>query len=92
MQGQPAGLFAVSSGQEDILTNRTLLLSRYNQQNQEEKNVYFQTMCNISSLLHVEYPQNTTFHDHFVVRYLNKYRDVGMDHHFTVGNWYVTNV
>jgi hypothetical protein len=42
---------------------------------------------NISYLIQHVYRTETDFHDQFVVKYLNKFRDANFTHTFTVGNW-----
>ena len=43
--------------------------------------------CNLSFLMQKVYRENTDFHDHYVVYYLNKYKDPKFHFNFTVGNW-----
>ncbi len=82
---QPGGLFAVATGID--LVNATKLAISYSLLSKPLKDYYFNQACNMSSLLHEVYPTFSTFHDKYVIRYLNKYRDVGFTHTFTEGNW-----
>eukprot|EP01038_Epipyxis_sp_PR26KG_P014212 gene14212-19069_t len=83
--GKPAGLWGKDHGVSSV--NLTLLQSKYALQSQHVKDYYFHASCNMSALLHVHYRQKTDFHDDYVIRYLNKYKDNNLKHNFTIGNW-----
>jgi hypothetical protein len=81
----PAGL---ASGAENIdQSNATLIKLNYAKKSTTEKNQFIYLGCNISYLMHEVYRNKTTFHDEFVIRYLNKYKYPTYSHNFTVGNW-----
>jgi len=82
---QPAAIFGVANGIDTV--NMTKVKLGFDALSAADRNYYFLQTCNISSLLHEVYPNKTDFHDKYVVRYLNKYRDVGFTHEFRVGNW-----
>lgn len=81
---QPAGLWGVDAGVSGV--NRTNLLLRYKQQSDSVRQNYFQLQCNISLLVHEYYRKNTTFHDEFVIKYLNNHV-TSLNHTFSVGKW-----
>lgn len=82
---KPAALWAAY---RDISTvNTTALYLLYNKVSSTDKEVYFYLAINISYLMEVVYRTQTDFHDHFVVNYINKYKDSAFTHDFTVGNW-----
>ena len=82
---QPSGFFGVATGKD--LVNMTKVTMAYDLLSTSDQSYFFLQACNMSSLVHAVYPNRTNFHDKYVVRYLNKYRDVGFTHDFTVGNW-----
>lgn len=85
MVSQPAALWGKET--ERITDNLTQLAVDFKNQPASLRNSYYHLSCNISVLLHDVYRNSTDFHDHFVVRFLNKYKDPNFSHNFTVGNW-----
>jgi hypothetical protein len=82
---RPAGIWAATMGNSTV--NKTDLYLKYNAQPQDIKDYYFHFSCNISILQHQIYRNATAFHDEYVVRFINKYKDPELKHNFTIGNW-----
>lgn len=81
----PAGLWGIDYGITSL--NMTYVQFKYKQQSKAVRSEYFLHSCNISSLIFKYYREETDFHDIFVVKYLNKYKEVSLNHTFTVGKW-----
>jgi hypothetical protein len=81
----PAGLASAIDQINQI--NSTLVSMNYAKKSSVEKDQLIALGCNISYLLHEVYRNSTTFHDHYVIRYLNKYKYPSYSHNFTLGNW-----
>jgi hypothetical protein len=82
---QPAALWGKDNGL--ITDNLTALHLQYGRLDQATKDHYFDLSCKLSVLMQDVYRTSTDFHDNFVVRFLNKYKDPEFAHNFTVGNW-----
>jgi hypothetical protein len=82
---RPAGLYALQN--EESSTNSTYLQFVYKQLTASEKENVFNAVTNISYLMFEAYPKLTAFHDYYVIRFINKYKEAEMTHHFTEGNW-----
>ena len=81
----PAGLMGLLTGLD--LVNSSNLQYEYGLLSASESDRYFYLACNLSYLLYEVFPQQTDFHDHYTIRYLNKYKDPDLNHSFSVGNW-----
>lgn len=82
---QPAGLWGSNTGVSTV--NETFFVAQYRKQSTAIRQIYQQLACNVSSLIHREFRTQTSFHDEYVVRYLNRRKDPNFVHDFTVGNW-----
>jgi hypothetical protein len=82
---QPAALWGKDNGV--VTDNLTFLHHEYQKIGDGLKTHYFDLSCNLSVLMQDVYRTSTGFHDNFVVRFLNKYKDPKFSHNFTVGNW-----
>lgn len=82
---RPAGLWGADTGANTV--NKTALHATYSLLSQTVKDKYIFLATNISYLIHSVFRTETAFHDEFVVRYLNKFKDPDFAHNFTVGNW-----
>ena len=82
---QAAGLWAANSSM--ATTNLTLVYVNYFKQSAETRQTFFYFAGNLTSLMYDVYRNYTEFHDIFVVKYLNKFKDPDFTHDFTVGKW-----
>jgi hypothetical protein len=82
---KPAGLWGADNGISSV--NFTNLLVNYRKVDESIKLNYFYLSCNLSQLVQDVYRTSTSFHDIYVIRYLNKYQDSSLNYTFTVGNW-----
>jgi hypothetical protein len=78
----PSGLWGVDFGFDNF--NRTLKKIKYDLLSQTTKTGFFLLGCNVSSLQYEVYPSITTFHDQFIVKYLNKNADPLFTHRFSI--------
>jgi hypothetical protein len=85
LHNQPAGLWGVDHGISGV--NTTLLYLAFNKESGSVKLRYQQFACNLTTLLFEVYPQMTKFHDIFVVKYINRYRDTDFTHQFNYDQW-----
>lgn len=84
MYGKPSGMWAIDSGLG--LANVSFAKLEYKKQSTTTR-LYFEDLaCNISNLVYGVFAKNTSFHDKFVVKYLQKYKDPDLNHNFT-DNW-----
>lgn len=81
----PSGLASVIDQVNQI--NTTLITLNYAKKTNEQRKPYIYLGCNISYLIHSIYRNSTTFHDEYVIRYLNKYKYPTYTHNFTINNW-----
>ena len=82
---RPAGLWGTDFGVS--ASNLTFLHVQYQKQSSDVQEYYLNFACNMSKLLHDVYRTETSFHDDYVMRYVNKYKDPELNHTFTVGKW-----
>jgi hypothetical protein len=82
---QPAGLWASNSSV--ATTNLTYVYVQYFKQTSAKRDIFYDLSSNLSTLLYDVYRNSTDFHDIFVVKYLNKFKDPDFTHDFTVGKW-----
>lgn len=82
---QPAGLWGAEFGINGV--NKTFLRWSFSRQSKSVKEQYFSVACNVSTLLHKVYREETPFHDEYVIRYINKFKDPALNHTFVVGQW-----
>lgn len=83
--GQPAALWGKDNGL--ITDDLPSLHAQFLLVDQTTRDRYFSMSCNLSILVYDVYRTKTDFHDNFVVRFLNKYKDPAFAHNFTVDNW-----
>lgn len=81
----PSAYWGFDANQD--ITNRTLTRVRFANQNAATRSYYINVACNMSALLYQVYPKSTSFHDNYVIRYLNNHREKGFTHNFTSSNW-----
>jgi hypothetical protein len=79
---QPAGLWGVNNGINSI--NQTYLNFQYKRQPSNVKTRYIEFSCNMSTLQYEIFPMMTSFHDEYVIRYLNLNKDPLFTHVFEV--------
>lgn len=82
---KPAGLWGIENGISTV--NTTDLFLRYNRISESRRKEYFFAAMNVSYLIHHVYRTESDFHDEFVIKYLNKYKDPDFTHEFQVGKW-----
>jgi hypothetical protein len=78
----PSGLWGVDFGFDNF--NRTLKKINYDLLSEPTKINFFLLGCNVSSLQYEVYPSITTFHDQFIIKYLNKNADPLFTHRFSI--------
>ena len=76
----PAGFWGVDNGID--ASNSTKLDISFDKENANTKTQYLQLNCQISSLLIDKYRTNTSFHEEYVIRFLNKNKDPSFNHIF----------
>ncbi len=78
---QPAALWGSYRGISAV--NRTYLNLEYKKYaNAAEQLLYFYLASNLSILIQDIYRTSTPFHDHYVIHYINKYKDKNLAHWF----------
>jgi hypothetical protein len=85
LENQPAALWAAEHGISTV--NFPAVVSTYLRNNASYRESYFSLSCNISTLIQRVYREQTEFHDQYVIRYINKFKDPKLIYNFTVGNW-----
>jgi hypothetical protein len=80
----PAGFWGVDNAID--ASNSTKLDLAYSNAPLADRNHYLLVNCNISNLLIDKYRQATDFHEEYMVRYLNKFKDPTFNHKFTRKN------
>ena len=83
LTNQPASLWAVAQGISTV--DKVEMVTKYSANNETVKLKYLHHSCNFSTLLYTVYRNATSFHQHFVVRFLNRFKDPTFSHDFTVG-------
>eukprot|EP01041_Mallomonas_annulata_P000638 gene638-1231_t len=81
----PSGLFGVDAGISQI--NRTDTTKAYMDINDDLKAYYVRFGCDLSQLVYGIYRNSTTFHDEYVIRYINLHKDSSLTHTFSINNW-----
>jgi hypothetical protein len=81
----PAGLASIHDGINQI--NATAVNANYNKKTTAQQRYFIDFGCNISYTVHKVYREMTDFHDHYVIEYLNLYKDPDFYHNFTIGLW-----
>ena len=81
----PASIYGAEIGISGL--DRVKQQEEYQKLSPTIKNKYIYSACNISTLLFSTFRKSTSFHDNFVVSYLNLYQEPTLKHTFTVGNW-----
>lgn len=85
LTNKPAGFWGTDNGVSSV--NFTALKLQWYKQSTSTQMKYFLLSCNISNLIQRVYRTETTFHDEYVMRYINKNQDSSLNYNFTVGNW-----
>lgn len=82
----PSNLYAIDTGFPT--TNRSAINNHFTTgttADVRQKYLYFG--CNVSTFFQRVYPNTTDFHDKYVIRFLNKFKEPLLTDEFTVGNW-----
>lgn len=79
---QPAALYGSYRGINAV--NTTVLKLMYEAASAAEKARYFDLTTNVSTLLFDVYRNSSTFHLYFTINYINKFKDIKLNHTFSV--------